>query len=215
MSLKTIILDFDGVIVESVGIKDQAFHEIYKDYPDHYEKIMAYHYAHNATIRFEKFKYISEQIIGEPLTDTKKAELEKRFSDLVHEKIVKSDFVPGAIDFLEYFHRHVPLYLVSISPTKELAATLAKRKLHHYFERVFSHPWKKVAAFSEILKQEKATPEEAVFIGDTPEDCLAARTTDIPFIGRQTNKTFEADTLVYDNMLEIKNHIVTNIIKPT
>ena len=33
MRFKIIVLDFDGTLIESVGIKDQAFKELFKDYP--------------------------------------------------------------------------------------------------------------------------------------------------------------------------------------
>ena len=46
MELKTIILDFDGTLVESVGIKDAAFEALFSEYPEHLECIMAYHLSH-------------------------------------------------------------------------------------------------------------------------------------------------------------------------
>ena len=102
MKFKTIILDFDGTIVESVGIKDQAFRELFRGYPECLDRIMDYHLAHNATIRYDKFQYITENILGQVYTEEAKQRLSGQFSDLVFERIVNCPYVNGARDFLEY-----------------------------------------------------------------------------------------------------------------
>src|SRR5690606_22889470 len=38
-----VIFDFDGVILESVKVKTDAFKELFSDYPEHLEAIVAYH----------------------------------------------------------------------------------------------------------------------------------------------------------------------------
>ena len=60
---RLLILDFDGTLVESVGVKDEAFALLFKDFPEHLDDIMQYHISHNATIRFEKFEYIFNNIL--------------------------------------------------------------------------------------------------------------------------------------------------------
>ena len=103
MRFKVILLDFDGVIVESVGIKDQAMRALFQDVPEHLNQIMDYHLAHNATIRFEKFKYITERILQKPYPKEEEARLSKRFSELVFQKIVACPFVEGSLDFLRFY----------------------------------------------------------------------------------------------------------------
>lgn len=53
--IRAIVLDFDGVIVESLDIKTRAFRDLFSDYPQHLDKIMSYHLAHNAISRYIKF----------------------------------------------------------------------------------------------------------------------------------------------------------------
>ncbi len=145
---KVIILDFDGVIVESVGIKDRAFNELYQGHPDHIDAIMSYHLAHNATIRFKKFKYISENILKRTYTLEDERLLSNRFSDLIFKEIVACPYVPGALEFLESFHGKLPMYLVSMSPQTELMRILEQRNLTRYFFEVFSSDWKKIDAIN-------------------------------------------------------------------
>jgi beta-phosphoglucomutase len=203
---KAILLDFDGVIIESVGIKDQAFEELYQTYPKYLPQIVEYHLSHNATIRFTKFRYIAENILHEPYNAQKEKELSERFSNLVFEKIIDCPYVDGALEFLDFFSNRVPLYLISISPEEELSQILIARNLDHYFEKVYANPPQKSEAFKQILAESQLDPSETVYIGDTPEDYEAAFTIGIPFIGRKSKKVFpEGGFPVFENMREVQN----------
>lgn len=206
--LKLILLDFDGVIVESVGIKDRAFEALYSDYPETLERIMEYHLSHNATIRFEKFRYIAEKILHQPYSVQEEERLSKAFAELVSQKIIECPFVEGAIDFLETFSVQVPLYLVSMSPQAELDRILEARQLKSYFKKVYAFPMKKSEAFQEIIANEQCLPENIVYIGDTPEDYQAAQVTNVPFVGRKSQKSFgSAPITAFDTMTDIQTYL--------
>jgi len=203
---KLILLDFDGVIIESVGIKDEAFEKLYQNYPKHLTQIMEYHLSHNATIRFIKFRYIAENILNEPYSAKKELELSQQFSDLIMNRIVECPFVEGAIEFLEYFFSKIPLYLISISPEEELLKVLELRELKKYFKQVYSNPAAKSQVFRKILADEQLDVSEVLYIGDTPEDYQAALKVGIDFIGRKSKKKFpqEVNHVCY-NMVEVKD----------
>ncbi|MGK5091530.1 HAD hydrolase-like protein [Deltaproteobacteria bacterium TL4] len=206
---KVILLDFDGVIIESVGIKDWAFEELYRGYPQHLSQIMEYHLSHNATIRFTKFHYIAEHILKERYDITKEQKLSKKFSDLVFRRIVQCPLVKGAKEFLDDFSEKVPLYLISISPEEELSKVLDERKLKKYFQQVYANPIKKSEVFQSILSQKGLTPLDAVYIGDTPEDYQAAVSTGIPFIGRKSKKEFpEGNFPVFSDLEEVRSFLI-------
>ncbi len=210
MTPRAVITDFDGTIVESVGIKDEAFRELFSGYPEHLDAIMEYHRAHNAVVRFDKFRHITEIILGERYTPQKEAELGKRFSELVRQRIIACPFVPGARDFLDFFRDKASLYLVSITPAEELTAILHARGLAGYFKDVYAVPWGKADAVNDILAREKIRREEALFIGDTQEDCDAARAAGILFLGRDSGRPFSsAGVLLYKDMTGIREYIVS------
>ncbi len=191
MKFKVIILDFDGTIVESVGIKDQAFETLFKEYPDKLDEIMKYHLSHNAIIRFEKFRYITEHILKQKYDEDVKRRLSQRFSELVFKRIIDCPYVSGTIEFLDYYHEILPLYLVSVSPEDELDKILTARDLKKYFKKVYPSSWKKSEAMEDILRKEKLTPNETLFIGDSLEDYESARSTNILFIGRYSGRSFQ------------------------
>lgn len=199
-----VILDFDGTLVESVGIKDRAFEMLFSAHPEKLGEIMEYHLAHNATVRFEKFEHIYTNILKLPYTDRERDMLSREFSELVFQAIVECSFVPGAVEFLEEFTVLVPLYLVSMSPEDELERILSARRLRRFFGDVYSSRWKKTDAVSDILRRESARASRVVFIGDALEDRRSAQESGVRFIGRDSGKPFGSPNVpVFPDMASI------------
>ncbi len=68
---------------------------------------------------------------------------------------------------------------------------LTARDLKKYFKKVYPSSWKKSEAMEDILRKEKLTPNETLFIGDSLEDYESARSTNILFIGRYSGRSFQ------------------------
>ena len=115
-SFKVIALDFDGTLIESNNIKDQAFKTIFSDWPDHQETMMEWHLAHDAIDRQEKFRYFVKDDLGLPDRDNLIAELAKRFSMLTKQSVIDCPLVQGVRAFLENTHCRVVVYLLSATP---------------------------------------------------------------------------------------------------
>ncbi|MDP8212638.1 MAG: HAD hydrolase-like protein [Candidatus Zapsychrus exili] len=207
MNIKAIILDFDGVIVESVGIKDKAFESLFKKYDKYFKEIMDYHLVHNATIRFEKFEHIYKNILKEEYTESIKEDLCRRYSEFCVEKIIECPFVCGAKEFLEYFYGKVPLYVASINPPDEFLDILKARGIDKYFKGIYNVPWKKLDAIKDILEKENIDNSEAIFIGDSPEDYASAQNAQVLFVGVKSSKDLGEDVKVFENMYKIKEFI--------
>ena len=189
--IKSVILDFDGVIVESNGIKDKVFRQIFSLFPEHSDDFWEYHQKHISVSRFAKFDYVLEKI-GKPGNDVLKSELLRAFSKetLVQMKCVP--FVTGAIEFLEKFANRIPLYLASVTPIEDLMAILDNLQVRSLFTEVYGcPPWNKPDAIRDILKNENIEPINAVLIGDSYGDQRAAAETGIHFIGRNSGLGFE------------------------
>jgi len=83
MTIDLLILDFDGIILESVRIKSDAFRELFSFSPDHVDEIVKFHQTNGGMSRYEKFRYYYENILNEELTDKCFSYLSNRFSELV------------------------------------------------------------------------------------------------------------------------------------
>jgi HAD superfamily hydrolase (TIGR01549 family) len=207
--IKVIILDFDGVVVESNSIKHNAFSELFQEYPEHHDRIMQYHFAHNHVNRHAKFKYITEKILKQKYTQRMGKKLAARFSGLTREKIINCPFVEGALDFIQHFYKKNPLYIASATPLDELRVILRSRELLGYFKSIYGAPISKAKMFSEIIRKENVSPDEVLFIGDSPEDYKVAQEVGIHFLARGDRKTFtEAWVKCFRSMSEIKSYLL-------
>jgi phosphoglycolate phosphatase-like HAD superfamily hydrolase len=201
------ILDFDGTLVDSVGIKDQAFEQLFAGRPELAE-IMAFHLANNHMIRFEKIRRVVEDILHEPCDEAHVAELSARFSDLVAERIARAPEVSGACELLDALRAAgVRTYVVSMSPPEEFAGILVKRGLADRFDGVYTYPWVKTDAIADILVREGAAPADAVMIGDAPEDAEAAEACGVPFIGRDSGKEMGPRARVCADLREVATEL--------
>ncbi|MFC2167175.1 HAD family hydrolase [Acidobacteriota bacterium] len=208
MKFKVIIFDFDGVLLESVDIKDYAFKRLFQDYPEHLEEIMEYHLSNNATVRFDKFKYITENILCKSYDKETEKNLSNIFSDLVFRRLVECPYVTGAKEILDFLQDIIPIYIASMSPAAELEKILELRKLKKYFKKVYAVPWLKPDAIRDIMDREKMTQEDIVFVGDSDEDLRAAQSMGVFFIGRDSGKSFhEADIPIFKDMFEVRDFL--------
>lgn len=200
--ISILALDFDGVILESNDIKHQAFKKIFSRYPEKLDELMNYHMAHPATVRFEKFEHAAKSILQleGPAAEKIINAWADEFENLTEEAILNCDFVVGAHDFLNHFQGEMPIYLLSATPTQILDKILEKRDLKKYFKRVHGGPLNKAELLEEISSLEKVSPEEILFIGDSPSDLVAAQIASTQFIGRKSD--YELDTPVAKNDLE-------------
>jgi phosphoglycolate phosphatase-like HAD superfamily hydrolase len=185
--ITSIILDFDGVILESVSVKTEAFRKLFKFAPHHVSAIVKFHLDNGGMSRYDKFQHIYENILIEDLTPLKYNELSEQFSRLVMEEVIRAPFVPGAQEFLDAYHVKIPLWVVSATPLEELCQIVQRRKISHYFKGVYGAPRKKTECISEILHLLGASPNSVIFIGDAKNDLEAARHTGVRFIGRVKN----------------------------
>ena len=179
-----IIMDFDGVILESVNVKTQAFHELFSFSSEHVDEIVNFHIRNGGMSRFDKFRHFYNNILKEPLSDDQFDFLCDRFSELVLDGVLNSPFVPGAKDFLQHFHSKTPLFVVSATPLFELKLIVEKRGLNKYFKKIYGSPTTKMENIIEILNIMDCQPENSIFVGDALNDYKASQEAGVRFIGR-------------------------------
>lgn len=182
--VRIIILDFDGVILESVDVKTRAFRSLFSFAPEHVEDIVRFHIENGGMSRFDKFRHIFKNILHEDLSDEMFRNLSDRFSALVEDAVVLAPFVEGAIRFLDAAALRYRLYIVSATPQDELRRIVKNKGIAHYFTGVFGAPEKKAGHIRSIIAQNHSKPGEALFVGDAINDLRAAQECGVPFIGR-------------------------------
>lgn len=182
--IAAVFLDFDGVLVESVDIKTEAFRNLFSFVPSQRDAIVRYHLDNAGTPRFEKFRYIYQNILHKDLTEERFRELSERFSALVIDEVVRAPCVPGAAAFLARFSTILPLFVISATPEPELQEIVRRRRMERYFRGIFGSPAKKADNIAVLIGRENLDPERVVYVGDAVNDLNAAHQAGVRFIGR-------------------------------
>ncbi len=183
--IDAIIFDFDGVILESMSVKSDAFAEIYSVYgQDIVKKVVAHHEANGGLSRYKKFEYYHKNFLKKELSETEKQELDKRFSEFVMNKISKVPFVKGVKDFLEQNYHRYKMFVSTGAPQYEVQKVVKLRGLEKYFIEVLGSPQTKVEHINYILTKYDLHPARVVFIVDGTKDRESAEATYLHFIAR-------------------------------
>jgi phosphoglycolate phosphatase-like HAD superfamily hydrolase len=168
--IRAILLDFDGVILESVSVKTEAFRELFSIFPEYVDEIVQFHLDNGGMSRFEKFHYIYTHILQKDLPEKEFESLSRQFSVLVEDAVNRAPFVEGAPEFLETMHKKCRLYIVSATPQEELVRIVKNRGIFHYFTGVFGAPAKKTDHIRAIMTQANICSGDMIFIGDAVND---------------------------------------------
>ena len=186
--IKTIIFDFDGVLVESTHIKTEAFRRLFSKWPNKINEIVSYHLRNMGISRYVKFKHFYENILKVPYSDEIGLELGKQFSDIVLDEINRASFIKGTKEFLEKNFQKYSFFIASGTPQLELDSIVSFKGLSKYFNGIFGAPATKTEIVGNILKRYNLSNNQVVFVGDAESDKKAAEKTGIHFILRITHE---------------------------
>jgi len=198
------------VIIESAAIKTEAFSRVFSDYPNHLEEIVQHHLDNVSLSRFEKFKFVFQNILKERITREDMVKLGQLYADYSLDDTKNCPEVEGAKEFLEIYSSRLPLFVVSGTPEEELREIVTYRGLNKYFTEVYGSPrWKREICV-QILQTWSFESSECVFIGDSMTDFQEAQHVGIPFVGRAQDGEDTFDGLgipVVQNLLAFKKFL--------
>ena len=206
--LRVLILDFDGVVIESNAVKTLAFQRVFARFPEHAEAMMAFHHDNVSLSRFAKFEHLLA-LMGRADDAALMADIAADFSRRVIEGMMTVPLVQGAETFLHRVTPRLPVYLASVTPAEELTWILAQRGLTHWFRDVYgSPPWTKPEAIRDVLAREGVKPDEVLLIGDSGGDQRAAQITGVDFLARDSGLSFDTPTpLAFADLNEIARYL--------
>jgi len=190
-SLRAIVFDFDGVILESAEVKTEAFMELYAAYPDRVPAIRDYHIAQAGISRYIKFEHIQRNILGLPYTEEDKKRVSAEFERLTRERIFRCPQVPGAEDLLRNLRGRVLRIVGSGTPQAELELIVATRKMGDWFEELWGTPRLKPGILRDVMARHNLSPRQVLMVGDGMSDYDAACETGTRFLARETETAFD------------------------
>lgn len=184
--IKNIFFDFDGVILDSMGVRDYGFKKIFEKYDinSNIEEFLDYHRTNGGLSRFHKIKYFFKTYLNEEISEEKVLELANDFSEIMRKELTNKKYlIDETVDFIKNNYQKYNMYIVSGSEQNELRYLCKELELESYFKIILGSPIHKNDLVKNILKEENLDSKECILIGDSINDYEAAIANSIDFYG--------------------------------
>ena len=183
--MKNILFDFDGVILDSMPIRDSGFRKIFEKFDNNLiEKLLIYHNKNGGLSRYVKIKYFYNELLDKEITEKEINIYADNFSEIMRKELVKKQYlIVSTLVFIQEIFKKYNLHIVSGSDEKELRFLCQKLKISCYFKSIHGSPVHKNLLVKNLLKNNHYAAQETVLIGDSINDYEAARANEINFFG--------------------------------
>ena len=202
-NLRNIIFDFDGVILDSLDCKTEAFYQMYLPYgEDVANKVKQYHILNGGVSRFEKFKTWHKDYLKVDLSEKEIQELANQFSDLVMENVIKSNPIPGSIEFIKRYSKDFNFFIISGTPDEEIKKICNAIGISAHFKEILGSPKNKKSWCIELKsKYDELRHDNTIFLGDAISDFEAAQENNFYFALRSVSYN---ESIFLDYQVDLK-----------
>ncbi len=182
---KTIFWDFDGVIMNSMPVRNRGFELVLKDYPEEeVEELMKFHLKNGGLSRYVKFRYFFEEIRNERILEDQVSVWASKFSKVMRKELVNPTLlIDDSLDFIKKKKDFYDMHVVSGSDEKELRYLCEEMDLARYFISINGSPTPKKQLVKQLLEKFNYSSSDCVLIGDSVNDYEAAVENEIDFFG--------------------------------
>lgn len=199
--IKNILWDFDGVIIDSLAIRDYGFREIFKEFNKVLvEKLIEYHSINGGLSRFHKIRYFFNEILKKDIDDKEVKAYADKFSLIMRKELVKSKYlILDSVNFIKENYKKYNFHIVSGSEHNELNFLCQKLQINHYFHSINGSPTPKMELVKNLLIKENYKKSETILIGDSINDYEAAKESNIAFYGYNNQQLKDVSKKYIDN----------------
>jgi HAD superfamily hydrolase (TIGR01549 family) len=183
--IKNILFDFDGVILDSMPVRDFGFREIFKEFDKELvEKLIEYNNLNGGLSRYVKIRYFYEELLGEYISEEKVQELAQKFSEIMRKELANKKYmIEETVKFIEDNYKKYNLHIVSGSDGNELRYLCKELEIDKFFLSIDGSPTPKNNLVSNVLVKNNYLVNETILIGDSINDYEAAKVNNIDFYG--------------------------------
>ena len=177
------IFDFDGVIVDSLAIKEEGFRRLFLPFGEEVANAACkYHRQHGGVSREEKIRYIFENVVGYEADEITIDECKSRFSEVTLSLLKnKSLLIANTIRYIRNVKKNKRVYIASAADESDVKELCKFYNIYNYFSGIFGSPKNKVDIVKDILKLEARS--SCAMIGDSKSDLKAAKENNVVFFG--------------------------------
>jgi len=183
--VKNIIFDFDGVILDSIPIKTEAYRILFHEFQEKYiEKIVEYHKANGGISRYKKIKYFFKEILNQEISEEKILNYAIKYSRITKEELTKEKYIiQDSFNFIKSNYQNYNMHIASGADESDLKYICDKLYLTKYFISINGSPKEKNKIVKNILRFNHYKNYDTILIGDSINDYEAAKKNSIKFLG--------------------------------
>ncbi|MGY8810599.1 MAG: HAD family hydrolase [Pseudomonadales bacterium] len=182
MQYKGVILDCDGVILDSNNFKISAMQESLRDYDTEKVKDFVNYFKSNfGKSRQEHIETFFNSHLNRSPTNGEAGLILANYAKNCILEYKLCAMCSGAYEFISR-KSSSRLWVASGSDEVELNHVFNQRKIDTYFERILGSPTSKAANVEEIIRDSNLKTEDFCLIGDSWADYEAAKQNNVDFI---------------------------------
>jgi len=185
MQVKNILFDFDGVILDSMHVRELGFKSIFAHFDSGLvELLLHYHNANGGLSRYEKIKYFYNEILNKDISEDRIKEYADEFSLIMRESLTDRKYlIFDTLNFIANNFQNYNFHIVSGSDELELKFLCRELGIDRYFDSIHGSPTHKNILVESLMLNNKYTKCDTILIGDSINDYEAARVNGIMFYG--------------------------------
>lgn len=182
---KNILWDFDGVIMDSMPVRNKGFELVLSDYPkEEVQELMKFHLNNGGLSRYVKFRYFFEEIRKKNVSEDEISVWASRFSKVMRKNLTDNKLlIKDTCNFVMENYTNFEMHIVSGSDQEELRFLCKELNLDSFFISINGSPTPKINLVENLLKQFNYRTKDTILIGDSINDYEAAKSNNIDFFG--------------------------------
>ena len=182
---KIMVFDFDGVIIDSAEVKIDEYRNLFSQFTKNETTLneIINIYKNSAGIpRETTLKKVFKVVLDKTISNQEVEDLSLDFSKRIFQRLETIEPLKGVLEYLT-IHREVNKYIISGAPNSDVSYLTKKLKLSKYFKSIKGGPLNKKNEMINIRKLTNVKAQEIVYFGDQKNDCIAAKSAGVGFIG--------------------------------
>lgn len=189
-----LLLDFDGVIVDSMEGKLDAYAFALSPYGFSRSAIRALQRQRAGISRRITLPFMAKALGGWEMSPDELEQALERFRIVDERNREDLRLMPGAAEFISALRSRFKgkCFVVTGTPQEVIEATVKHKKWEALFDGVYGSPPGKAEHLRHILDLCGKQPLQACFVGDSPRDQDAARETGVPFVAFEVEEDGQA-----------------------
>lgn len=183
--IKNILWDFDGVILNSMKVREWGFREIFKSFDNEkVEALLKYHTLNGGLSRYVKIRYFYEEILEKDISENEVLKYAHAFSMLMKKELINpKNLIADSGKFIKDNYNKYHFHIVSGSDQEELRYLCKELGIFKYFLSIDGSPTPKNQLVNDLLNKYNYSKFETCLVGDSINDYEAAKNNNIKFYG--------------------------------